>query len=129
MRNNKISAVLFFLSIILIVLSFMSISIYNSIKDTIIDRDAAIINELQIALKDIKDDATIKNAAKLKVYSQKIMNIDAAFYEDSGNLSKYSVKLSNLSSDIMKNIDNDKSLPVLLSEYENTLNDMSSILN
>lgn len=129
MRNNKISAVLFFLSIILIVLSFMSISIYNSIKDTIIDRDAAIINELQIALKDIKDDATIKNAAKLKVYSQKIMNIDASFYEDSGNLSKYSFKLSNLSSDIMKNIDNDKSLPVLLSEYENTLNDMSSTLN
>ena len=107
----------------------MSISIYNSIKETIIERDAVIINELQIVINDIKDDATIKSAAKLKVYSQKIMNIDVSFYKNSSNLSEYSVKLSNLSSDIMKNIGNNESLPILLSEYKNTLNAISSTIN
>lgn len=39
-----------------------NIIIFEQHKLRVTDRDSAIINELQIVIKDIKDDATIKNA-------------------------------------------------------------------
>lgn len=130
MRTNKFTAVFVFLSVILFILSFMSIRVYNGIKEMIILRDTEIIDKLQIVVGDIKDDITVENVAKLKSYSQKIMNMDGSFYKDNNNNSSgYSIVLSNLSSDILKNIDDEELLIELLSEYENILDIISNNTN
>lgn len=128
MRINKISVVFFVISVIFVILSFISINIYNDVKEMIILRDNEIINGLQVIVGDIKDNVTVESAIKVKVFSQKIMNMDVSFYKNNTNLSDYSIRMSDLSSDILKNINNEDLLVKLILEYENMLNAVSNIL-
>lgn len=120
-KDNKISVILIFLSLFLVVISLVTLNISNSMKSSVVERDLNVIYELQIAIDGLKSNSTIENALKLEAYSSKIMNIDSLHgYDNIPMLT--GVKLNDLSQKITEAIDQEKLIGELLSEYEDTLN-------
>ena len=120
-KDNKISVILIFLSLFLVVISLVTLNISNSMKSSVVERDLNVIYELQIAIDGLKNNNTIENALKLEAYSFKIMNIDSLHgYDNIPMLT--GAKLNDLSQKITGAIDQEELIVELISEYEDTLN-------
>lgn len=120
-KDNKISVILIFLSLFLVVISLVTLNISNSINSSVVERDLNVIYELQIAIDGLKNNSTIENALKLEAYSFKIMNIDSLHgYDNIPMLT--GAKLNDLSQKITGAIDQEELIVELISEYEDTLN-------